>query len=245
MKAVIIDDESGGIKSLQYELQHNCPEIEVIKTYQNPEVALSEINNHQPELLFLDISMPQMDGFTFLESLGDRSFEVIFTTAYSQYALQAIKASAMDYLLKPIDGEELKQAISKVRKKWEEGKIDLLRTLEQKISELNDEENALISLPSMDGIEFVPNQKIIYCRADGSYTHIILEDRSPIMVSKSLKEIESIMPKRKFFRVHHSYLIHLNKIARYVKQDGGYLIMSNGDEVKISRQKKETFLKRM
>jgi len=245
MKAVILDDEIAGIKALRYELEANCPDVDIIASYQDPFEALKDINKKHPDLIFLDISMPQMDGFSFLEALGERSSEVIFTTAYNQYALQAIKANALDYLLKPIDGEELKKAVYKAQEKWKEGQTQLLHSLEQKLHALREEEDALISLPSMEGIEFVPQKNIIYCRADGSYTHLVFSDRPSIIVSRSLKDIEKMLPERKFFRVHHSYLIHLGKVSRYVKQDGGYLIMNNGDEVKISRQKKEILLKRM
>jgi two-component system, LytTR family, response regulator len=244
MKAIIIDDEIHCIKALKYELEQHCPEVVLIGEFQDGLQALEQLDNLEPDIVFLDVAMPKIDGFEWLSRTEPGHFVVIFTTAYNHYALQAIKASAADYLLKPVDPFELKSAVDKVSKTFSDHHF-LLQNISRRLEQLKEDDEALLPLPSLDGIEFVEMRNILYCKADGSYTHIYFQDRNPIMISKSLKDIEQQLKHRRFFRVHHSYIVNLQKIARFVKQDGGYIVMSNGDHVKISRQKKDSFLKRI
>lgn len=244
IKAAILDDEINSIKALEYEVKTNCPDVQIITTFQDPTEALSTLSKLDIDLLFLDISMPVMDGFEFLKKMSNRPFEVVFTTAYNQYALQAFKASALDYLVKPIDGEELVEAVLRVKNRLQD-RDSLLTSIQEKLHKMKQDKDALVSFPVMEGLELVRMSSIIYCHADGNYTEIYLENRKPLIISKTLKEIESLLDPELFCRVHNSYLINLKKISKYIKQDGGYILMSNGDEVKISRQKKDAFLSRI
>ena len=244
MKAAIIDDELHGIKSLVYELDQFCPDVTILATFQDPYKAIKEIPKLDLDVLFLDIAMPEMDGFELLNSLSDRSFEVIFTTAYNQYALEAFKAHALDYLIKPIEGEELTKSLERIRKRISVQHTAMLEAIEEKLLKLQDYSKIRIALPSLDGVDFIQVDQIVYCKADGSYTTLVTKGK-PLLSSKSLKEIEDMLPTEMFLRVHNSYLVNLFEVSKFVKNDGGYLLMSNNDEVKVSRQKKESFLKRI
>lgn len=244
INAIIIDDEPDCCESLSILLQRNCPEVNIAGTFYSAEKALLAINEIKPQLVFLDIEMPNMNGFEMLEKLSSIDFELIFTTSYDQYAIKAIRFSALDYLLKPIDREELQKAVQKVKSRLQKPLTQQLEILLQKI---NQPSNPIqrIALPTMEGLKLVPVDSIISCASEGNYTIFLLKDKQKIIVSRPLKEVEEMLEEYSFFRVHHSYIVNMNEIDRFIKTDGGYLIMSDGSSVDVSRSKKELLLKKL
>ncbi|MBR9920852.1 MAG: response regulator transcription factor [Bacteroidetes bacterium] len=231
LKAVIIDDEPGSRNNLRLLLQSYCPDVKVLGMGEDVISGLKAIQDHQPNLIFLDIEMPENDGFKLVELLGDQQDTyVIFTTAYAKYAIQAIRVAAVDYLLKPISISELEKAVQRV-KDLRCGKKDQSAP-----------PSGRIAISHQDGYSFVEPNKIILLQADRSYTIIYLEDKKKLIVARSLSDFEEILKKNRFFRSHRSYLINLEQVREYVRKDGGYLVMSNGEKVVLSRKKKEEFL---
>jgi len=240
LSCVIIDDEGKARRILEAMLKEHCPEVQVIAAAEDVPSGVKIIQKHNPDLVFLDIEMPGYTGFQLLEFFDQPTFEVIFTTAYSEYALQAFQVSAVDYLLKPIQIEQLKQAVDKaIRMHGNSQVIERLTALRENV-----EENTLqkIALPVSEGLRFVPLKEVLYLKADGSYTHIFLIDGTRILISKKIKEFENTLaPRNNFFRTHRSYIINLGRIKNYIRQDGGYIVMENGDEVDLSRDRKDEF----
>lgn len=243
MKAIIIDDEKHCSESLRFLIEEFTPEVAVIAETNEPFKGLGLITAHQPDLLFLDIEMPNMNGFELLSKVGDLRFETIFTTAYDEFAVKAFKHNAIDYLLKPIDEDDLKQAVAKAKKRLHSNDLQFkFHALLNQMGKRN-ESGGKISLPTMEGLEFVSLQDIIRCQSDSNYTEVVLKSQKTVVVSKTLKEIEELLPKAVFVRVHHSHVINLNHVKRYQRGAGGVLIMDNGDHVNVSRSKKSDFLK--
>lgn len=245
IKAIIVEDEVKGRHTLYNLLLKHCPFVEIATMVESVEEAVLAITNHKPDLIFLDIEMPGGSGFTLLEKIKNPDFEVIFTTAFDDYAIKAIKFSALDYLLKPIDVDDLVSAVNKVKAKKEkvkEPQIDfemLLSNLKLKSG------SAKIAVPTFDGLQMIDAKNIIKCIADESYTHIKLVDGSKIMVSRILKEYEELLSDLNFFRVHNSCLINLSHVSKYVKGEGGYVLMSDGETVEVSRRKKAELLAKL
>lgn len=246
MKAVIIDDESKARKALAVLLKEYCPDVNIIGEAGSPDSGIKLIEQANPDIVFLDIEMPGGNGFSLLNSFDEVHFEVIFTTAYNEYALKAIKHSALDYLLKPIDADELKMAISKFKKKKasaivqnEEPEVGMISGFDSGNTPINK-----LILPVPKGFKIVATEQIIYCAASGSYTEIYLNDKSEIVVAKSLKYFEELLSKYNFFRVHDSSLINLFHVVEFVKGRGGQAILTDGTIVDISRDKKNAFLKK-
>jgi len=239
MRTIVIDDEIAAIENLQILLNKYCEDIEIVATARSAEEGYALIKKEKPELIFLDVEMPHANGFELLKKFKNPSFSVIFTTAYNQYAIQAIKFSALDYLLKPIDVEELITAVSKVDKKStaDDARVDLL------MENMDDNAAKRLALPKDGGYSIVKIENIIRCEASDNYTTFHIKDKKPILVSKTLKEFEKLLPKNNFFRVHQSHLININMIEEYYKTDGAYLLMEDGSTVAISRRKKEEFEK--
>lgn len=244
LNAILIDDERHCLRLLNYTLQQMCPNVTVVAECQSGEKGIAAIAELQPDLIFLDIEMRDMTGFEMLERIKDTiNFEIIFTTAYDEFALDAFKVSAVDYLLKPIDEEDLQKAVAKVNKKIEERiSSKQVSFLLQQLKKNRQDEQEVLALPSQGGLEFVEIQDIIYCQSERNYTHVYFVKDKPMLISKTLKDIDALLPSQQFFRVHHSYTVNLKHIKRYLKIDGGYLVMSNGDQVKVSRSKKELLL---
>lgn len=245
LNAILIDDEENCLKMLQWELQNSCPEVKVVALCNNGKEGLKAIKEHQPDIVFLDIEMPYMNGFEMLELVPTITFEVVFTTAYDKYAIKAFKISAVDYLLKPIDEIDLKNAVQKIKTRRSE-KIPpkYLNFLKEQMEDVRQNNIKNIALPTMEGLIFVSMDSIIYCQSDNSYTKIFLRDEKSIFISKTLREMEELLETANFVRVHNSFIANLDQIKKYIRADGGYLVMSNGDEVKVSRNKKEDLLKR-
>src|SRR5690554_3728369 len=237
LTAVIIDDEKHSRETLRNLLDEFCKDVQVMATEGTVEGGVKIISEVNPDIVFLDIELQSGTGFDILTQLSEINFEVIFTTAFDQYAIKAVKFSSLDYLLKPIDLEELQQAITKVRMRKDKNTYN--RQLAQLLKNMQQTRLSKISLATLDGFEFVDISNIIYCEAGGSYTTFVLTDGKKLLVSKHLKEYENLLQDHHFMRVHNSYLINLKEVKKFVKSDGGYIIMNNNDIVSISRNKKE------
>lgn len=244
LRSIIIDDELHCIETLRLLLTEYCPDVEVVEHCKSALTGLSAIEKHKPDLLFLDIEMPNMNGFEMLEQFNDIPFSVIFTTSYDQYAIKAIRFSALDYLLKPIDPNELVIAVHKVRSRKQGPSAEQFHML---IDKLQSKEPAFakVAVPTSDGFELLPTDQVISCEADDNYTIFNIKNRKKVVACRSLKEVEEQLTTSFafFIRVHHSHLVNLNEVAKYVRGEGGYLVMSDGSTVNVSRSRKETLLK--
>lgn len=244
IRAIIIDDEAGNRENLQRMLERHCGNVQVQAVAASAIEGIDAISTHSPDLVFLDIEMPHANGFELLENLPRIDFEVIFVTAFDHYAIRAIKFCALDYLLKPIDLLELKVAVEKVSEK-------LLKARENESMEIfiqnrrNPQQVKKIALPTADKVDFVAVNEIVRCQGESNYTHIFLANGKKILVSRTLKEYEELLSEYNFLRVHQSHLVNVTEVKTYVKRDGGYIVMSDGAEVSVSKQKKEAVLTRL
>ena len=244
LKAIIIDDEPYCCEILAAMLESDCPDVEIISICNDAKNALDVIRQHSPDLVFLDVEMPKMNGFEMLEQLPAINFHLIFTTSYDQYALKAIRFSAIDYLLKPIDREELKMAVEKVKERIHIPIPQQLEILMQKLRQPSSPVNK-IALPTMEGLQMIPIDSVVSCESDDNYTRLKLKSGKKLLVTRSLKEIEESLEQHSFIRVHRSYLVNLNEIEKYIKGEGGYLVMSDGTTIDVARNKKEVLLKKL
>lgn len=240
--AVIIDDEKSARETLSGLLKTYCPGVEILGTANSVEKGVELIVEQKPELVFLDVKMPFGSGFDLLERLPDITFEVIFTTAYDQYALKAIKFSALDYLLKPINVAEIKAAVKKVRESKNQHLLNKkLETFIENITAKNKQLTKIV-LPMSEGFKVVEVQEIIHCQSDGNYTNLFLMDGSKILSSKTLKDFDELLIEYNFFRIHQSHLINLNSVKHYDRGRGGQVKLSDGSTVAIARSKKAEFI---
>jgi len=240
IRAVIVDDEQKAIDSLSWELKKFNSEIGVIKTFSKPEDAIQFLNSNSTDCLFLDINMPTMDGFQFLDKLVNRDFAIVITTAYNEYALKALKHEAIDYLLKPIDSDDLKETIKKI-KKHNTNSLPISK-IEEVLLNFNKNFNQKKITISTDGkLIFLETDNIIYIESDGNYSTFVMQDQQKIVITKKLKEVNAILPENYFFRIHNSYIINLNKIKEFIKNDG-YVVMQTNDKIPVARQRKSDFL---
>jgi two-component system LytT family response regulator len=244
MKAIIVDDEPLCCQSLQLLLEQNCPDVAIVGIYNNGLTALEVLRSQNVDLVFLDVEMPRMSGFEMLEALGPISFKLIFTTSYDKYALNALRVSAIDYLLKPIDRKELIAAIEKVRAASAIPNTYQLELLLQRVHQPS-RPILKIALPSIEGLEMVPTENILYCESSDNYTHIFFKGGKKMLVTRSMKEMEELLEDHSFARVHRSFLVNLNEVERYVRGDGGYVMMSDSKMIDVSRSKKEELLKKL
>ena len=239
---VIIDDEKKSREVLQKMLEAFCPDVQILGEADNVTTGVEIVKALQPEILFLDIEMRSGTGFDLLQQIDNSDFEVIFTTAYEEYAIKALRLGAIDYLLKPIDITELKNAIAKAVQKKEKDSgnqnlVDLIRNIK------NDRKHR-ISLSTLEGVFYVDIDQIIRCEASGAYTTFHLKNKTKVVTSKNLKEYELLLAEHNFFRVHHSHIINIDEVFMYIKSDG-VVEMKDGSQVSISGQKKDAFLERM
>ncbi|MEZ4992154.1 MAG: LytTR family DNA-binding domain-containing protein [Saprospiraceae bacterium] len=243
--AVIIDDERHSVETLTWKLEKHCPDVIVISTFSDPTEGLEYLLATPPQLLFLDIEMPQLNGFELLKKIDPIPFDVIFTTAYDEFGIRAIKVSALDYLLKPIQVDELKAAITKHKQK---NNMQLtnsqLKVLFSNIQEEQQGRSGKIALATKESIEFVFPEEIIACSSDSNYTMVYLENGRKKLISRTLKDIEELLSNYQFFRVHHSHLVNLTHVKEFMRHDGGYLVMSNQMTLPVSRSRREELLKR-
>ena len=242
LTAIIIDDEENGRIALKQKLKDYCPTVKVVAEAENGLEGMEMIQQLQPQLVFLDIEMPGMDGFEMLINIPDKKFHLVFTTAYDQYAIKAIKYAAFDYLLKPIDIDELKETIERLEyAPVPDVTIKKLETLEQNL--LTKPFLNKIAVPTQEGLLFFDINHIIRLEAQSNYTLIYFDDQPKMMASRTLKEFEEILPADTFFRIHNSHIINLLFIKKYIRGDGGQVEMKNGDHILVSRRKKDEFLK--
>ena len=244
INAIIIDDERHSCDALKMLLGKCCQQVHVTAICYSGEEGIKKINELKPQLVFLDIEMPHMNGFQMLEQLSKIDFEIIFTTSYDQYAITAFKFSALDYLLKPVDREELEKAVQRVSKKINPPVSQQLEILLQKINQPAITVQR-IALPTMQGLEFVPVESILHCSSNNNYTEFFLKDKKKLLVSRTLKEVEDMLADHSFLRVHNSYIVNLNAVTRYVKGEGGYLVMTDGSTIDVSRSRKEMLMQKL
>jgi len=243
IKAIIIDDEVHCLDTLSLLLKEYCPDVQLMEQCRSAKQGLEAIEKYKPDLVFLDIEMPAMNGFEMLEQFSEIPFAIIFTTSYDQYAIKAIRFSALDYLLKPIDPNELVSAIKKVQ---EQRHLPVAEQFQMLLKQIQGKEHHFnkIPVPTSEGFELIPADQVLYCEANDNYTHLFLKNKNKIIACRTLKEMEEQLLDFPFFvRVHHSYLVNLNEVTKYVRGEGGYLVMSNGSTVNVSRSRKEALMK--
>jgi two-component system, LytTR family, response regulator len=243
IKAILIDDELHCLETLSFLLKEHCPDVQLQDQCPSAKKGLEAIEKLNPDLVFLDIEMPSMNGFEMLEQLTVIPFAIIFTTGYDQYAIKAIHFSALDYLLKPIDPNELICAVKKVQEKRHLPMAEqfqmLLKQLQGKGTQFNK-----IAVPTSEGFELIPADQVIYLEANDNYTHLFQKNKTKIIACRTLKEMEEQLVDFSFFvRVHHSYMVNLNEVTKYVRGEGGYLVMSDGSTVNVSRSRKDSLMK--
>ncbi|MEO6819455.1 MAG: LytTR family DNA-binding domain-containing protein [Ginsengibacter sp.] len=243
IRTIIIEDEPVSQEMLTLMLKRHPADITIIDTCSNPSDGIESITKHQPDLVFLDIQMPKMNGFEMLKKISIINFEVIFTTAYDQYAINAIKVSALDYLLKPVDDEDLTIAIEKCKERMQERKPQ--QRFEHLFNNLTNKNplDKTIALGASDGISFVKMSDILRVEANGRYAKFHLLDKQTILVSKTLGDFEEILSANQFFRVHDSAIINLNHVKKYTRGDGGTVLLSDGTELDVARRRKDDFIK--
>ena len=241
IRAVIIDDESKGRQALKQKLIDYCPEVSVVGEATNGEEGTKLIEELKPQLVFLDIEMPKINGFEMLNRLKEKKFNLIFTTAYDHYAIKAIKYSAFDYLLKPIDIEELKMGITKVINAKMQSLKNQVELLHHNLNHDGLKLNKL-AIPTLEGLCFYDTSTLIYLEASSNYTNLYFTDGKKVLASKTLKDFEELLPEDTFYRPHHSFIINIKYITKYMKGNGGQIEMSNGSLIDVSRRKKDEFL---
>ncbi|MFT3843912.1 MAG: LytTR family DNA-binding domain-containing protein [Lacibacter sp.] len=246
IKVLTVDDEPKNLRILKELLRSYCPQVDHVGEAESMEKAIEMIHTLQPELVLLDIEMPHGNAFDLLDKIMPVDFEIVFVTAFETYTLKAFKYSALDYLLKPVNIDELKNAILKAQHRVDQKNFNLqltnlLNNLRQKESS-----HQKIAIPSSNGgFEFISFNEIVFCEANGPYTYIITDDGRKLVSSKNIKEFEEILPASVFFRSHHSFLINLSKVKKYIKGRGGEVEMENGSVIELAIRRKDDFLKRI
>lgn len=234
IKALVIDDEKNSRDILEWQVEKHCPSLRILASVASPSDAIEVIQKLKPQLVFLDIQMPEINGFELLERLNPIDFEVIFTTAYNEFAVKAFKYNAMDYLLKPIDVDELKAAVNKV-----EAKINATPAV---TGEAAPYIGKRMALTTSNSLIFVDPENILYCEGKSNYTYFHLNTPGKkILISKTMKEVEEILVMYGFYRIHNSYLVNMKYAKEYVRGAGGYVVMINGDQLTVARSRKDEF----
>ena len=243
LRAVIIDDEVHCLDTLSILIEEYCPDVEVLEKCKSPQAGIEAISKWKPDVIFLDIQMPGMTGFQLLEQLSEIQFAVVFTTSFDQFAIKAIHFSALDYLLKPVAAKELIAAVHRVqqhKKLPSSEQFEMLQAnYQRKVSAFQK-----FAVPTVEGFELVHLDRIIALKADDNYTHLLLKDKKKVTASRTLKEVEEqFRDFANFVRVHNSFMVNINEVVKYVRGEGGYLIMSDGSTVNVSRSRKDALLK--
>jgi len=238
--AVIIDDEQNCIEMLEWLLKNYCPDVVIDEMCDTGEKGFEAIHRHKPDVVVLDIEMPRMNGFELLEKFDRLFFDVVFTTAYDKFAVKAFRYSALNYLLKPIDPEDLRQTIVRLEEKKVAPSKDQLELLLENIKTLKPTAQR-VALSTNDGMIFIETKDITYCRAESNYTTVMLANGKKVMVAKTLKDIDETLSGNDFHRVHNSFLININHITKFVRGAGGYIVMNDGTQITISRSRREEF----
>ena len=242
IKAIIVDDEMHCRRTLAIMLREYCPDVQVIEQCSDAQSGLEAIKNLNPDLIFLDIEMPHMNGFEMLQQFSEIPFAVVFTTGYDQYAVKAFRISALDYLLKPIEAKELIAAVHKVQTQKQLPATEQFQIL---LSKIGNKEDVFpkISVPTSNGYELIPVDQVLFCEAKDNYSYFTLKNKKKITACLMLKEVKEQLKDFPFFvRVHHSYIVNLKEVVKYVRGEGGYVIMSDDSTVNVSRSRKEELL---
>ncbi|HTL07934.1 MAG TPA: LytTR family DNA-binding domain-containing protein [Chitinophagaceae bacterium] len=239
--AIIVDDEANSSNALKTKLGRHFPDVSVLAVCANAKEGIAAIESLQPQLLFLDIEMPRMNGFAMLQQLRHLSFHLIFTTAYDHYAIKAIRCSALDYLVKPIDIGELRIAMDRVMEQQEKQAEKKLSVLLDNLQQKKDNRQR-IAVPSGNGLEFIKIESIIYLEASINYTQVFTSEKQ-FIVSRTLKDFEDMLPPDRFIRIHNSFIVNKAFVEKYIRGDGGQAVLSNGAVLDISKRKKAAFLK--
>ena len=242
LKAIIVDDEKSSLQNLRQKLTEFCPDIHVIASSEKPEEAILLIRQYKPDVIFLDIEMPRMSGIRMLDELTDYTGEIIFTTAYNHYAVDAIRISAFDYLVKPVSITELQNAVARLVKYKQSETKERLDILRQSLSE-NKSQDDKIAVPTGEGLEFIQIKNIVHIESSSNYSKIFLAGGKNMLVTKLLKDFEDILLPYRFYRVHNSHLINLSYIKKYIRGDGGQVVMQDDTYIDVARRKKEEFLR--
>lgn len=243
IRAIIIDDEPNAVGLLTLRLSQHCPQVEVVASCTNSHKGIQAIIDYRPDVVFLDIEMPQLNGFQVLEAVSGVSFSLVFVTAYDKFALKAFRYSAVDYLLKPIDTQELIQSVERVEKQQKTAP-EQLEHLKHQFSNPGRILPDRLALPYQNGVSFVNMKDIVFCESDDNYTKFLLSDGQQYLVTKSLREIQELLEERDFLRVHRQYLINLNHIKKFVKGEGSYVVMTNQHTIPVSRAQKDRLMER-
>ena len=242
LNAILVDDELPSLQNLEQKLIEFCPDIKILAATQKPEEAIHLLTDLKPDVVFLDIEMPRMNGFKMLEEVPEKNFEIIFTTAYTHYAIDAVRLSAFDYLVKPVAVQDLQNAVARLMNNRTVHTPQKLDILKQSLSNTRSQ-NDKISISTLDGMEFYEIKEIVRIESSSNYSKIFFIDNTQVLVSKILKDFEEILMPYRFFRIHHSHLINLTYIKKYLRGDGGQVILQNNDVIDVSRRKKDEFLK--
>ena len=246
IKAIIIDDENSAINVLSLLLKKKCKDdVEVIATTTSPIEGKELIEQHKPDLVFLDIEMPGMTGIDLIRSLHNPNFHIVFVTAYDAYAVEAFELSAIDYLLKPIGADKVERVINKIKENIRKNQLlmnEQLQQLERIFKMSTNPNDNKIGVGMADRIVFVNIPDIVYCEAQGNYTNVILNDGRKIVASKTLGEFENQLLSKNFFRIHHSYLINMNRVKEFQRHEGGYVMLENNIKLEVSQRKRKDFL---
>lgn len=242
IRCILIDDESNSLEMMEWLLKTYCPQVTIEAMCTSADKGEEAIYKYRPDVVFLDIEMPHRNGFDMLEQFDRLFFDVVFCTAYDQFAIKAFKYSALNYLLKPVDPEDLKETIRRIEEKRSVPTREQIEMLMQGIHQAPKPTTSRIALTTNDGMIFISTNDILYCQAESNYTSVVLKGGKKIVVSKVLKEIDEALSGPDFFRVHNSFLINLNHISKFVRGDGGYVIMDDGTSVGISRGRRQEFM---
>ena len=242
IRCILIDDERNALEMMEWLIKTYCPQVEIVDMCTSAQQGIESINAHKPDVIFLDIEMPRMNGFDMLEQFDKLFFDVVFCTAYDQFAIKAFKYSALNYLLKPVDPEDLKATIARIEERKSIPSKEHFELLLQNINQPVKSTPQRIALTTGDGMIFVSTTDIIYCEAESNYTSVVLANGKKVVVSKVLKDIDEALSGPDFCRVHSSFLINVNRIKKYVRGDGGYLIMDDDTNISISRNRRQEFM---
>ncbi len=242
LKAIVVDDELSSLQNLQQKLTEFCPDIKILATAQKPEDAIVLIKQHKPDVIFLDIEMPRMNGFRMLDEMDTIDFDIIFTTAYNHYAVEAIRISAFDYLTKPIAISDLQHAVERLAKHRQLHTKDKLGVLKNSLNSSKSQDEK-IAIATGEGMEFITINTILHIESSSNYSKIYLQNGKSMVVTKLLKDFEDMLLPYRFYRIHNSHLINLKYIEKYLKGDGGQVRLTNGTVIDVARRKKEEFLK--
>ncbi len=243
LRAVLVDDEENGLSALEQKLLEHCPQVKIVGAFTKPELAIVAIEQFKPDIVFLDIEMPGTNGFTLLQQLQYKNFELVFVTAYDHYAIKAIRFSALDYLVKPVDIDELLSAVERAeRKKSNNDNNDRLELLLDHLSNPRKDFKHMV-IPSLDSIRFIKIDEIVYLEARMNYTHIYMKNGEKYVASRTIKEYEELLSPSTFIRIHNSYIINKDYLQKYERGEGGQVIMNNGVRLDVSKRKKPDFLK--